>query len=105
MMPVYLDQAYVRYPTRDVPGHREPKMVCHLTADTRHELHGMADRLGVPREHFRAREGFPHYRLGRSKIRKARKFGLRQMDQRAFWEKVEQIIGSGHWLWMDGEWI
>jgi hypothetical protein len=42
-------------------------IMCHLIADTLDELHAMADRVGVAREHFQNRRAGPHYDISKSR--------------------------------------
>jgi hypothetical protein len=42
-------------------------LLCHMIADTLEELHGMADRVGVAREHFQNRRCGPHYDIAKSR--------------------------------------
>ncbi|TXG96146.1 MAG: DUF4031 domain-containing protein [Nevskiaceae bacterium] len=42
-------------------------LMCHLTADSLDELHGMADRIGVARKWFQSKTRYPHYDICKSK--------------------------------------
>ncbi len=53
---------------------------CHMFADTQHELHAMADKLGLKRVWFQNKRSLPHYDLTRNKRRLAIKYGAREAD-------------------------
>lgn len=42
-------------------------IMCHMIADTLEELHAMADRVGVAREHFQNKQAGPHYDIAKSR--------------------------------------
>lgn len=53
---------------------------CHLLADTRDELHAMADRLGVPRRFFQDHPWRWHYDLPEHVRAEAVRYGAREVD-------------------------
>lgn len=58
-------------------------MMCHMLADTLHELHEMADKIGVARRHFQ-NERYPHYDVCKSKRRLAIVHGAQEIDRKTF---------------------
>lgn len=67
-MTVYVDDAFI---PAQLPGMRPAKW-CHLTADTKDELHAFAARIGLRRTWFQdKRRGLWHYDVTMSKRREA----------------------------------
>ena len=58
--------------------------MCHMTADTLDELHGMADKIGMERRWFQAppKASHPHYDIPESKRAKALALGAQEVCQR-----------------------
>jgi uncharacterized protein DUF4031 len=54
---------------------------CHLYADSLHELHEFAEGLGLKRQWFQDKEGFPHYDLTVGKRAMAVKRGAMEKDR------------------------
>lgn len=54
---------------------------CHLYADTLEELHAMAHAIGMKREWFQNRAGFPHYDLVPAKRIRAVELGAIEHDR------------------------
>ena len=57
-MAVYVDQSKYAYGRM---------IMCHMMADTLDELHLMAERIGIRREHFQEHAYYPHYDICKSK--------------------------------------
>lgn len=64
-MTVYVDRARHAY---------RRMIMCHMMADTIDELHAMADRIGVSRQHFQPLSS-PHYDICQAKRALALKAG------------------------------
>lgn len=66
LSPVYVDRLR-EFPSRQETARREGERFghrwCHLWSDDIEALHAMAERLGMRREWFQDRPGFPHYDL------------------------------------------
>jgi hypothetical protein len=56
---------------------------CHLYADTLDELHAMAVMIGMRREWFQDKPGFPHYDLTPAKRERAVRMGAIEHDMRS----------------------
>lgn len=67
---VYVDEIQ-HYPTCILPH----KYWCHLTADSREELHAFAEKLGLKFAWFQAKSSVPHYDLTPNKRDLALKMG------------------------------
>lgn len=57
-------------------------VMCHLVADTPEELHAMAERLGLRREWFQDKPGFPHYDVSLGKRAEAVRLGAVEITGR-----------------------
>ena len=85
-MAVYVDKAQ----------HQLGRMImCHMLADTIHELHTMADRLGLPRAWYQATSN-PHYDLSKGKRKDAVALGCIELDRR----QVGQLIQDRRPTWV-----
>jgi hypothetical protein len=62
-------------------------MMCHMLADSRDELHAMADKIGVSRRWFQDKT-VPHYDLCKSKRSLALRSGAFKIDR---WKMAELI--------------
>lgn len=67
-MAVYVDQA------RNPYGRM---LMCHMVADTREELHAMADKIGIARRWFQG----DHYDIAQSKRKLAVQFGATELTR------------------------
>lgn len=82
---VYVDAIFA-WPIEHLKGQarrvaqRNKGQWCHMWADAVEELHAMADRIGMRREWFQDKPGFPHYDLVPSKRAKAICLGAMEMD-------------------------
>lgn len=56
-------------------------VMCHMTADTIEELHGMADRIGIQRKWFQDTR-VPHYDICQSKKKLAVYHGAEEVTAR-----------------------
>lgn len=72
-MPVYVDNA--RHPFGRM-------LMCHMIADTRDELHGMAAQIGVARRHFQDKGAHAHYDICQSKRAAAVQAGAVEVTSR-----------------------
>ena len=64
--PVYIDYPMAiasRDPQANRVGRRHGHRWCHMWSDDVEALHAMARRIGMRREWFQDRPGFPHYDL------------------------------------------
>lgn len=59
---------------------------CHMYADTLEELHAMAKAVGMKREWFQDKPGFPHYDLVATRRSKAIKLGAIEQSRRHLFE-------------------
>ncbi len=57
-------------------------IMCHMVADTLHELHSMADLIGIQRKWFQNKPGFPHYDIAKSKRTLAIIYGAKEITAR-----------------------
>lgn len=94
-MAVYVD-AIQEWGAR--PGFRYSRS-CHMYADTLAELHAMAAAIGMRREWFQDRDGFPHYDLVPSRRMRAVELGAvqhtrYQMVQFARWKRGVAASGN-----------
>jgi hypothetical protein len=55
-------------------------IMCHMLADSLDELHEMADRIGVQRKWFQAKN-VPHYDICKSKRALAVKYGAVEIER------------------------
>jgi len=80
---VYVDRLFV-FPSKNraafLVGERNGHQWCHLWADDTGALHAMAQRLGMKREWFQDKPGFPHYDLTPGKRMQALKHGAVERD-------------------------
>ena len=65
----------------------------HLIADTVHELHVFARRLGLKREWFQDKAKIQHYDLLGGKLHKALQLGARFVTSRNLVETYRRIYG------------
>lgn len=54
----------------------------HMAADTLDELHAMADKIGIDRDHFQDKPGRPHYDISKGRKRMAKLYGAKEVDDR-----------------------
>lgn len=80
-MAVYVDRG--RTPYRGM-------IMSHMIADSLHELHAMADRIGLRRTWFQD-NGTPHYDLCQSKRRMAIQFGAVEINRRQTVALIRQL--------------
>lgn len=71
-------------------GRRWNHQWCHLWADSLEELHAMAESIGMKREWFQDREGFPHYDLVPARRGAAVKRGAIEVDLKEWLRKRPQ---------------
>jgi hypothetical protein len=91
-MPVYVDPM-VNHGKRI--GHAGPSW-CHMIADTRDELHRMANAIGLKRGWFQKESNFPHYDIGtKGKRDQAIRLGAIACERHAFVEHMRRIRGNG----------
>lgn len=57
-MPIYVDNSIYPYGRM---------IMCHMTADTEEELHGMAGIIGIQKKWFQNKPRFPHYDICKAK--------------------------------------
>ena len=62
----------------------------HMIADTLEELHEMADKIGLKREWFQDKPGFPHYDVQHRKRAQAIELGAQSVTMR----EIVQISSS-----------
>ena len=72
-MPVYVDKPVYKY---------RRMIMCHMLADTLHELHEMADKIGIQRKWFQEDASTEHYDICKSKRNIAIKNGAIEIDRR-----------------------
>ena len=72
-------------------------VMCHMIADTQDELHTMAERIGMKRRWFQAppKASAPHYDVSKARKARAIAFGARELDRRAFVEKMRELRAKG----------
>ena len=80
-MSVYVDRAKNRYGRM---------IMCHMLADSLHELHAMADRIGIRRKWFQP-TSTPHYDICQEKRRLALAHGALEADRRMVVKLIRQI--------------
>lgn len=56
----------------------------HLGASTLNELHEFAKSIGLKRDSFMDKPGFPHYNLQGAMVDRAKSRGAEVLEQRAF---------------------
>jgi hypothetical protein len=81
--PVYVDSLFVGRETDALArwvGARHGHRWCHLWSDDIVELHTMAWKIGLKREWFQDKPGFPHYDLTPSRRRAALLNGAVERD-------------------------
>lgn len=67
----------------------------HMVADTVEELHQMADRLNLSRQHFQmSRSGIPHYDVCSSKRKQAILNGAVEVSRREMAQHIKQKRGD-----------
>ncbi len=83
-MSVYVDRVRISF-------HR--MVMCHMIADTPHELHTMANAIGMPRRWFQEppAASFPHYDISLSKRALALKHGAIDCDRNTFVGHVRRL--------------
>lgn len=70
-------------------GQRHGHQWCHMWADTTEELHVMAKRIGLRREWFQDKPGFPHYDLTPPRRQEALMCGAEFMPARVrTWARI-----------------
>lgn len=82
-MAVYVD--YARIPFRGM-------LMCHMFADSREELHAMADRIGLRREWFQKGASLEHYDVSLTKRLLAIKCGAVAVDRAWLKERIRAKI-------------
>lgn len=72
-------------------------VMCHMIADTRNELHAMADRLGLRREWFQdcPPHSAPHYDVSQSKRAEALRIGAIDADRYLLVEMIKRGRAAG----------
>lgn len=79
-----------------VDNYRAPlgrMIMCHMIADTQHELHVMAAKIGLKRAWFQ-RASFPHYDLSQSKRRLAVRLGAKEVSRRELVALIQKLRAS-----------
>jgi hypothetical protein len=76
-MSVYVDPLYEHGGSKSFRW----KVSCHMFADTLDELHAMAKAIGMRREWFQDKPGFPHYDLVASRRKMAVEFGVIEVSR------------------------
>lgn len=66
--------------------------MCHMMADTREELNGMADKIGVPRKWIQLEGRFPHYDICLSKKKLAIENGAIECSARDLVKRFPPIL-------------
>lgn len=82
-MAVFVDNMQARY---------RGMIMCHMVAHTLEELHEMADQLGLKREWFQDRPGFPHYDICQTKKAQAIKLGAVEVTTRDMVMTIRPVI-------------
>lgn len=80
-MSVYVDKAIYRVGRM---------IMCHMISDDLHELHQMADLIGVSRRWFQ-NNSVPHYDICKSKRALAIQFGAVECDRRNMVDAIRRI--------------
>jgi Protein of unknown function (DUF4031) len=72
-------------------------LMCHMVADTRAELHAMADAIGLLRSWFQdmPKASSPHYDVSLAKRAEAIKLGAILVDRRGLVEVVRRARAAG----------
>lgn len=72
-------------------------VMCHMVADTRAELHAMAEAIGLKRSWFQESPpaSSPHYDVSLSKRAQAIKLGAFLVDRRGLVEVVHRARAAG----------
>lgn len=83
-MTVYVDNAQIPF--------RRMKM-CHMIADSLHELHAMAQRLGLKRRWFQDSGSFPHYDICLSKRALAVQYGAVEVGRKELVKIMKELRG------------
>ena len=83
-----------------VDNYRAPfgrMVMCHMLADTRAELHEMADRLGLKRSWFQDSppHSAPHYDVALSKRDEAVRLGAILVDRRGLVDVIRRARAAG----------
>lgn len=65
-------------------------VMCHMVADSRVELHEMADAIGIDRRHFQSKSSMPHYDISKSKRKIAVEKGAVEVTEREIVEMVRK---------------
>jgi hypothetical protein len=96
-VPIYVDPLFVaesRKPAAWAVGQRNGHQWCHMwpatgVADGLQALHAMAQKIGMKREWFQNKEGFPHYDLTPNKRRMALQSGAEEMSLMEWKRKLD----------------
>ena len=92
---VYVDRLRV-HRSRTEPartaGERFGHRWCHLWSEDLAALHAMAERLGMRREWFQDRPGFPHYDLPPFRRERALELGAVEHSLKA-WLRGQRVLG------------
>jgi len=86
-MPVYVDGLRVHPSAVEMArnaGERWGHRWCHLWSEDLEALHALAESIGMRREWFQDRAGFPHYDLSPSGREKALAHGAREVSLKAW---------------------
>jgi len=86
-MTVYVDDMRTPY---------KGMLMSHMIADTLDELHEMADKIGVSREHFQDKPGLPHYDISQKKKALALKHGAANVPTRVLAMMAFNRRQTGH---------
>ncbi len=68
-------------------------MMCHMLADSKEELHQMADKIGVQKRWFQPKR-FPHYDICKTKRALAISLGAIPIDRKQFSTMATKQLGS-----------
>lgn len=82
-MAVYVDDADIEY---------NGKIRCHMTADSKAELHDFAESIGVKRCWYHKGKSHPHYDITIDQKQKAIQLGAIEIDQRDLLQVCKQLI-------------
>jgi len=87
-MSVYVDNARAKFGRM---------LMCHMVADTRDELHAMADAIGLKRNWFqdRPKASAPHYDVSLTRRATAVERGAIEVDRRALIDVVRRARATG----------
>lgn len=84
-MAVYVDNARIPY---------RRMLMCHMFADTKAELHAMADAIGLRRAWFQTGSVLFHYDVSLTKREEAIKRGAIPVDRQWVKDRIRQVLNA-----------